>query len=299
MVKAACFLGKYAAFFLPEALVDRPILVRCASCGRNFETNHFGRQTCPICGAEIDLDPPEDIPEPGAPRAPRAPRVPRVSQPSPQPEGVPEIPQAKLEIVPAWEVDGAGLLRRFFGTLRQILSAPSLLFYGLKVDTMGRAVSFGWIICTLAVFFSTLYSLWSLDRDPQALLQNIQIPPDAGVTPEEILAAVRSRLLFGLYASPLLGLLNLFLSALLYHLGIWLLSRKHRGFVATFRASAYGCAPLLFCLLPFIGLLLGGLGTIALQILALSAVHRLSPIRAGVAVILPTLAVLLLISAFF
>ena len=52
-------------------------------------------------------------------------------------------------------------------------------------------------------------------------------------------------------------------------------------------------------MVPFIGLLLGGLGTIALQILALSAIHRLPPLRASLAVILPTTAVLLLIMAFF
>jgi len=103
----------------------------------------------------------------------------------------------------------------------------------------------------------------------------------------------------GLYTSPLLGLLNLFVSSLLYHLGVWLLAKKHRGFLATFRATAYGCAPLILAVIPFIGLLLGGLGTIALHVLALSAVHRLPPLRAGVAVILPTLALLLLLAAFF
>jgi hypothetical protein len=80
---------------------------------------------------------------------------------------------------------------------------------------------------------------------------------------------------------------------------VWLLAKKHRGFLATFRATAYGCAPLILAVIPFIGLLIGGLGTIALQVLALSAIHRLPPLRAGVAVILPTLALLLLLAAFF
>lgn len=279
--------------FFYEVRVDRPVLVRCANCGRNFETERFGRQTCPICGVEVVLEGPEGNPPPSPDPVPVPDAdVPDAEVPAPEPA----VPQAELEFDPAWEVPGAGLIRRFFSTLRQVLSAPSLFFYGLKVEKVGRALSFGWILCTLAVFFSMLYSLWSLDRDPQALLQNIQIPPDVGATPGEILAAVRSRLLLGLYASPLLGLLNLFLSALLYHLGVWLLAKRHRGFAATFRATAYGCAPLLFCMVPFIGLLLGGLGTIALQVLALSAVHRLPPLRAGVAVILPTLAVLLLIT---
>ena len=288
--------------------MNHPLLVRCASCGRNFETERYGRQACPICGAEIDLESPEGEPAPDPDPVPDPDPDPGVSQPSSHFEGDPAvetnageavIPHAQLEIAPAWEVPGTGLAIRFFQTLRQILSAPSLLFYGLKIQKFGRALSFGWILCALAVFFSMLYSLWSLDRDPQALLRNIQIPPDAGVTPEAIIQAVRSRLLFGLYASPLLGLLNLCLSALLYHLGIWLLSKEHRGFTATFRATAYACAPLLFCIVPFIGLLLGGLGTIALQILALSAIHRLPPLRASLAVILPTTAVLLLIMAFF
>jgi hypothetical protein len=295
MVKAACFRRKYAAFFFYEVFVDHPLLVRCANCGRNFETERFGRQTCPICGAEIDLDSPEG--EPAAEAAPVGVPEPVPAVEAPADEAV--LPHVRLEIVPPWEVPGANLVFRFFQTLKQILAAPSLFFYGLKVKNLGRALSFAWILFTLAVFFSMLYSLWSLERDPQALLQNIRIPADAGTTKEALLEAVRSRLLLGLYASPVLGLLNLLLSALLYHLGVWLLSRKNRGLVATFRATAYGCAPLLFSVVPFIGLLLGGLGTIALQILALSAVHRLSPLRTSVAVILPTMAVLLLITALF
>jgi predicted RNA-binding Zn-ribbon protein involved in translation (DUF1610 family) len=288
-----------------EVNVDRPVLVRCASCGRNFETERYGKQTCPICGAEIILEdpkgetPPDPDPDPVPVPVPDPDPDPD-PDPSPQPKitaTVPEVPHAKLEIVPAWEVPGAGLLRRFFATLRQVLSAPSLLFYGLKINNFSRALSFGWILCTLAVFFSMIYSLWSLDRDPQAILRNLQIP--AGTNPQELIDALHGQLLVGLYTSPLLGLLNLFASALLYHLGVWLLSKKNRGFLATFRASAYACAPLLFAVVPSIGLLLGGLGTIALQILALSAVHRLSPLRASVAVILPTVAVLLLIMAFF
>jgi hypothetical protein len=253
--------------------LDRPVLVRCASCGRNFETDRYGKQTCPICGTAIELEAPEGEPEIEPEPEPEP-------APAPQeqiPATVPEIPQAQLEILPAWEVPGRSLITRFFTTLRQVLSAPSLLFYGLKIGNFGRAMSFGWILCTLAVFFSALYSLWSLDRDPQAILRNLQIP--AGTNPQEIIEALRSQLLVGLYTSPLLGL--------------------HRGFLATFRATAYGCAPLILFAVPFIGLLIGILGTIALHVLALSAVHRLPPLRAAVAVILPALALLLLVAAFF
>jgi hypothetical protein len=273
--------------------LDRPVLVRCASCGRNFETDRYGKQTCPICGTAIELEAPEGEPEIEPEPEPEP-------APAPQeqiPATVPEIPQAQLEILPAWEVPGRSLITRFFTTLRQVLSAPSLLFYGLKIGNFGRAMSFGWILCTLAVFFSILYSLWSLDRDPQAILRNLQIP--AGTNPQEVIDALRARLMTGMYTSPLLGLLNLFVSSLLYHLGVWLLARKHRGFLATFRATAYGCSPLILAVIPFIGLLLGGLGTIALHVLALSAIHRLPPLRASVAVILPTLALLLLLAAFF
>ena len=287
-------LQKVSGFFT-EVNVDRPVLVRCASCDRNFETNRYGKQTCPICGAEIELEAPEGIvePEPAPEPEPEPDPVPKTEIPA----TVPEIPQVKLEIVPAWEVPGTNIITRFFATLRQVLSAPSLLFYGLKINNFGRALSFGWILCTFAVFFSMLYSLWSLDRDPQAILRNLQIP--AGTNPQEVIDALRARLMTGLYTSPLLGLLNLFLSSLLYHLGVWLLAKKHRGFLATFRATAYGCAPLILAVIPFIGLLIGGLGTIALHVLALSAVHRLPPLRAGVAVVLPTLALLLLLAAFF
>ena len=287
-------MKKVSGFFI-EVNVDRPVLVRCASCGRNFETARYGKQTCPICGAAIELEAPEGEPQPEPEHEPE-PETPPVPQ-AQIPATVPEIPQVKLEIIPAWEVPGKNLITRFFATLRQVLSAPSLLFYGLKIGNFGRALSFGWILWTLAVFFSVLYSLWSLDRDPQAILRNLQIP--AGTNPQEIIDALRSQLLLGLYTSPLLGLFNLFVSALLYHLGVWLLAKKNRGFLATFRATAYGCAPLILFVIPFIGLLIGILGTIALHVLALSAVHRIPPLRAAAAVILPILAQMLLLAKLF
>lgn len=333
-------------------------LVRCAGCGHNFEADRFGRLTCPICRAQIWLEPPpgweppDEAPasaerpsegppatsgqaaaagsgpepadtaeaEPSAPggepagegepaaadgeqQAPPSDEQPREPTP-PEMEALRRLLAAGRNLVqrpeeqpPPWESGAPGPVRRFGATVRQVFTQPSLFFARLPSGGLGRPFLFGWLIGTLGVACFALNGLWQLDASRQETLEALRAGADgetAAMTAEQLLEAMRSFLLFSLLAAPLLGAINLWVTAGLNHLGVRLAAGEHRGFRMTFRATAYAITPMLLLALPWIGNPLGGMWTVVVEVIAIGQVHRLRSGRATLAVLLPVFTVLML-----
>lgn len=276
--------------------------VRCASCRRLFTTAEAGRIRCSWCGAEVELEVDPHLLAPESPPVAEHPgpadRPPPGGEP-PSPAPIEEIPAASLstDFVPAeqspWEDTRLGIVRRLTTTLRQAMLQPGEFFSHLGEAPPWRALLFGWLLATLAAAVFAATTLWEVNYNPQGWLDATGIAP--GADPQQLLDRTRQVLETTLWTSPLLGLLNVLLSALFYHLGIWLLTKKTAGFSQTLRATAYGCAPLVLVLVPLVGQLLGSFWSLWVQILGLATVHRLAVARAAVAVLIPsTLALLLL-----
>jgi Yip1 domain. len=134
-----------------------------------------------------------------------------------------------------------------------------------------------------------------LSRNQQAFLGALQ-GKLIGISPEAYLDFINTVLSWAMYLSPLLGFVNVLLCAGIYHMVIVATVPKNRGFGATVRATAYGFIPLLLLAIPYIGQFLGGMWTLALQVIALSQIHRMSPWRAALVVLLPAAALLVLLA---
>jgi DNA-directed RNA polymerase subunit RPC12/RpoP len=218
-------------------------------------------------------------------------------------EAGPRIRERRLEeVIPVWESGQGGPLKRFWGTIKQVFRGPPRFFAGLKVDSFYKAFSFGWILCTLGVLFFSLYGIWQLDTNYQSNLELLQANPQleaSGIDPVKMLETWRELLVFSLFAAPLIGLVNLWLTAALYHLGVIVVLGQHRGFKATFRATAYGFVPLILLALPLIGQLVGGIWSLVLQVVAIGQVHRAGAGRAAMAILLPVSAILLIFVSIF
>ena len=307
---------------------DRPVLVRCVSCQRNFETTKFGQINCPICRTKIFLEPPAgyspDDPaeaqeqatqeEAAAPETgPQLKPEPQIvdqqpEQADPEKQGLENL-RSLLEVqqqaiaagerkfLPAWESGQAGIFKRFIDTFKQIFANPTWFFSNFKIDKYRKALSFAWIVCSLAVVFFALYSLWQLEQNPSAVIE--KAAAQSGEDPQKIYESLRSFLFISLYGAPIFGLTNILFSAFVYHIGIKLTANKHQGFKATFRATAYGFAPLVLVVVPFIGHLVGTLWALILQIIGLTQVHQITPARASLAVLLPVTALMLIVYALF
>ncbi len=287
-----------------------PILARCAGCDRNFETMHYGQQTCPICHAEVFVPPqlggtpdelapsPQEVrteTPPGQGSDPSVEKNPKAQPWEPQLE--PDLEPTVQEFVPAFESGRHGYVKGFIQTIREIISSPAAFFIRVRVGKTGivSALVFGSIICAIALDFSMLYLLLILHRNHQAFLSVLQGKLN-GISPEDYLTFINSAFSWAMYLSPLLGLANVLLCAGIYHAVVVLTASNNRGFGATIRATSYGFVPLLLLAIPYIGQLLGSMWTLALQVIALSQIHRMSPWRAALVVLLPFAALLLLLT---
>ncbi len=318
------------------------LLVRCVSCGRNFETRRAGRLTCPVCKTQIWLDPQPGLElveseEPVSDSEPVA-NPTTVDELRPAPGGEPdpleeehpgddpaaaateeklsdadeelsaealkrlaELQQrlkGETSFIPAWQLRDEGLFGRFWTTIKQVYGNPSAFFASIEPKSTRGALSFGWIVCTWAVAFFGIYGLWQLSQaGPEQLEQLRQAAAQSGakdMKPEELIETLRGMFMVSLFASPLLGILNVFVTAGLMHLGVMLVAERHRGFAATFHATAYGFVPLLLVAIPFVGHLIGGLWSVVLQVIAVGQVHRMGPGRAALAVLMPVTGMMLL-----
>lgn len=295
--------------------VENCITARCAGCGWNFTPVRFGRQSCPHCHMEIILEPidgvclapeesPVDLDQPGDAAGSLTKAQDKSEDPSDVLLAAPlleEVPSAKdllrSPYVPPWEKTEGNWVVRFFSTIKDVYSFPGEFFAQMPRAGMKRPFLFGWLLCTIAMIFFSIYGLWVLEVNREALLFGWSHSSEAqrlGLTGEEALGLLAMIFKINLYFAPLMGLLNLFGSSLLNHLGVVMLSREHLGFSATFRATAYGFSPMLLVLVPLVGHFLGGLWTLIMQIWAVRQVHRLNLGRAVLAVLLPMSTLLLL-----
>jgi DNA-directed RNA polymerase subunit RPC12/RpoP len=277
-------------------------LYKCINCERNFETNKFGRQNCPVCKTEIIIDPPEGY----------------VSEEAPPPEDIADQEEQKpvlpveLENFVTAELKKAisdtppkteskpkhGRFRQIAVSIKAVLSNPTAFFQEYPHVQHSRPLFFVWVIGTLALFLSAIYQLWYLENNPEVFLQNLkQLNGLAeGQSPEATLEAFHDQLTLSLYLSPLLGLISPIVSAAFFHLFIRLLSKQCKGYKETFYATAYGSAPMIMAVIPFVGFLLGALWTVTIQVIGLANIHRISPLIAATSVIFPVLIMLLLFS---
>ncbi|RME21376.1 MAG: hypothetical protein D6806_14800, partial [Deltaproteobacteria bacterium] len=153
-------------------------------------------------------------------------------------------------------------------------------------EKVWRAVGFGWLLAWLAAVVFAATARYEIAQNPQAWLDAVGVNP--AENPQQIID--RALGLFGLilWTSPLLGLANVFVSAVIYHLGILLLAEKPLGFRNTLCVTAYGFAPMVVALIPGIGQLVGSMWSLWVQVLGLALVHRTSVLRAAVAVVVPS-----------
>ena len=272
-----------------------PTLVKCAKCRHNFETHRYGNQLCPICHSELFLQPPpgykkqdlESVKKDEEEENQQAAMDAELYAKQP-----PEFEQNETASKTGPDqAEKKASLKKVVHAIKAVLSNPSRFFAEINTEELWPAVCFAWILCTQAILFYALYYLWSIDSNPDVFLEQFQANPDllaAGQTAGEYLQSIRDLLMVIIYSSPLIGILNPVISALLFHAVLTLVARQKKGLRTTLVATCYGCAPMILSVIPFIGLPLGGLWTMAIQVIALTSLHRISPLQAAVAVLAPS-----------
>lgn len=189
-----------------------------------------------------------------------------------------------------WErLDQYGLLGGFWQTLKRAMLRPQDFFGHMPLNGLAMPLAFFLVVGCVQIAAQLFW-----DSAGMTFLDVFLKRPD--VEQSELSLGEGGYLLFIIY--PLILTVALFAITGLHHLFLMASKAARRGFEATFRAVAYGSAPLLLAIIPFVGDLVGLAWNVTVTIIAYKYIHRTSYARVGLAMLIP-FASFLLIGLYF
>lgn len=263
------------------------MLVKCSWCQNTFNTDRYGRQFCPRCGAELEVPipggtgAPETVTvQPGEGQGPPQPAQPPPQQTAPPPQGPPpewgwdvagEGPQDRSA---PWERrDQLGFFPSLIETWRQACLEPHRFFGRLKSEDLTSAFLYAWIVSSVGGIAGAIVGAAA------------SLPFARWVGETSGFGSVIAELL----SVPFGTAIAIWISAALVHLGCLVLGCARNGFEATFRAVAYAQGPMVLSVIPFVGWLAGMVWSTILMVIGVTHLQRTTSGRATAAVVLPGL----------
>jgi hypothetical protein len=168
-------------------------------------------------------------------------------------------------------------------TWRESVFSPASFFRAMPVDRgIGAAVVYFLIVGIAA---SAIEMFWQLTLRP--LLDD-----EAGPLLRLLLGTDEAPLVSFLL-SPVFLLVSLGIAAVIVHFCLWIAGGAKRTMGTTTRVIAYAYGPQLFAVVPILGTLVGSIWIIVISIIGVREAHATDGWRAGLAVLLPFFALLL------
>lgn len=185
-----------------------------------------------------------------------------------------EPPRSQEPKAPAWEGDGPVLIN-LWRTIWQILLHPGKTLSTPAPQSQAVTLGFGLIVGTLGLCFD---GLWGRMLGDETWSGNLG--------------------LLLLVFSPLIVLLLMYLSALLYHFGLWMVGGSRNGFIATFRFVAYSQSANIFLMIPVLGSIIAGIWGMVIYIVGLAGAHGIYKRQAVSALLISMAAIGLIVGLF-
>ncbi len=187
-----------------------------------------------------------------------------------------EQPGEGLALPPWEERSRYGYLNSLYLTIKEVLLAPAQ-FFGRMPSQIGlvQPLLFAVVVNVISAFF-----LWMWSLTGSSLQMFIK---------EDVAEIVRGPFVYGLVFifSPVIAVVDVFLTAGLAHVCLMLVGGNRLGFEATFRVMAYSTAVYIMTIVPFCGNLIALVWGIAIIVIGLQRIHDTDSWRALVAVFLP------------
>lgn len=237
------------------------MLAKCSRCTQTFQTERYGEQFCPFCGAAVMIAAPAGaaaggpIPVPGA-------------------VGGPQDQDAPIDR-PA---EHGGWFAAAVETWKKSVLEPNVFFARLRPgpDT-GGVLGYACVLLLLSGFFSGAMQLLqgALQRSQFEQLQTqlSQLPPELRTVMETMLHFLQPSLA-SLAIGPIAAVVSFFVNAALMHVALMIVGGNKQGFTATLRAMGLAQGPMIFNVVPFCGGFIGAVWTLVLNVMGLSALHR-------------------------
>jgi hypothetical protein len=199
-------------------------------------------------------------------------------------------PERATELSPAiafpWPPsEGESIVAAFMTTWRESAFRPSRFFADMPpTQRIGPSLLY---FLALGIIVAAIKLFWSLV---------LQAPETDDAAVPNALAALRSiSPIIGFLISPLMQLMILFVSAAVTQVMLLLLVPQRGPYARTVRMYCYTYSPALFTVVPYVGVLVAGIWSLVIAIIAAREVHRTTTGRAIAVILLPTFLVLILL----
>lgn len=188
-----------------------------------------------------------------------------------------------------WEtLDKAGFFPGFIETIKRVMLAPAPFFYKMPFKGLVMPLAFFMIIMVIQALATFIWNMAGIF--PAATHQG------AG---EMGLRMMGVGSIFIVIFYPLFMGVWLFIASGITHLFLTLFQAGKKGFEGTFRATAYGSAPMILGVLPFLGPIAGALWSLGVTIIGYKNIHETSLLKVVVAMIAPVLLIIVLAALMF
>ena len=176
---------------------------------------------------------------------------------------------------PSWENEPS--IGNFFKSTKEILLAPSATFRNLKREgTMGRALTFA------AISAAIMGAMIGVTQAILFMLGTGDVAIGAGILVGTVLV--------GTLLYPLFAVLGCYLGGGMLHVLLGLFGAKKYTYNATVRSIAYmQMSSWPFMIVPIVGLVIGGIWILVVQIIGLAEVHETTKVRVALAVFFPVI----------
>ncbi len=185
--------------------------------------------------------------------------------------------------IPFEVMEKYGFIPSFFLTIKKVIMSPNAFFTDMQLNGYLKPLLFVCLIMVLQGIFSYIWTLTGVIPDVGPQLGEILDPSMSGGT--AALESNTAMLLLLIY--PFAASAAIFPVAGITHIMLLTLGAGERGYQATFRATTYSYAPLIFCMVPVVGEMIGTMAAFVISIIAYKCIHNTSLLRVAIALIMP------------
>ena len=179
---------------------------------------------------------------------------------------------------------------RLVGTIREIMTTPNTFFSTLKESNEIKGPFIYYMFMTLISVIAYLFWQTALSNPMAFLFPSMDGMEQTGMD----MTALPLIFFFAIF----IGAVTPFITAGLYHFVLFLFGEGQRGYVTTLRVVLFSQTAGILYVIPFLGSLLSGIWSIALQAMGLSQRHHIS-IGKALLVIFGTFFFLIVIGVLF
>lgn len=199
-----------------------------------------------------------------------------------------ENAQASGYEVPWETLEKSGFFPGFIETVKRAMLAPSAFFYKMPLKGFTMPLAFFLLISVIQALATFIWNMAGIfptaaQHDASGLGMGMM--------------GLGSFFIVIIY--PLFMGIWLFIASGITHLFLTLFQAGKSGFEGTFRATAYGSAPMVLGLLPFLGPLVGAAWSLGVTIIGYKQIHETSFLKVIVAMITPLIIIMVLATLLF